>query len=196
MKIIAIERQFTESAANLLDAVATDAQPSPDCLRASLLADSAVVRSGTPLFLPDFAEGWYLDIVPVVVIDRLGKWIEPRFAHRYYSEAALAARLLPPDGNPEGAFAMSFDGAIAPGRHLGFPESGEFTVGVESCGEFTIAPDMLCADATVAFASRFMMLKTGDLILPCRTHLRLDVAPGMRIKATLNGEPALDLKIR
>lgn len=196
MKIIAVERRFDQQADRLRAAVASDAQPAPDCLGASLLTDSAVVRTGTPLFLPDFATEWQLEIVPAVVIDRLGKWIEPRFARRYYSEAFLAARLLPPEGSPEGAFAMSFDGAFAPGRHCPYPQSGEFTICVDGKDEITLTADMLCVDETVAFTSRFMMLKTGDIIAPCRTPLRMSVAPGMRINATLNGSPALDLKIR
>lgn len=196
MKIIAVERRFNELADTLRSLVATDAQPAPDCLPVSLLADSSVVRIGTPLFLPDFAENWYLDIVPAVVIDRLGKWIEPRFARRYYNEMALAARLLPPSGVPVGGFAMSFDGAIAPGPHLPVPADGEFTICADGRDEITLSADMACVDETVALASRFMMLRTGDLILPCRTPLRIPVAPGMRIHATLNGVPALDLKIK
>ncbi len=196
MKIIAVERQFNLHADRLRQVVASDAQPLPGCMGASLLADSAVVRTGTPLFLPDFATDWVLEIVPGVVIDRLGKWIEPRFASRYYSEAILAARLLPPEGDPQGAFAMSFDGAFAPGRHIPFPESGEFAISVAGYDHLTLSADTLCIDETVALASRFMMLKTGDIVTPCRTPLRISVAPGMRIKATLNGFPALDLKIR
>ncbi|MBD5224418.1 MAG: hypothetical protein HDS68_00390 [Bacteroidales bacterium] len=196
MKIIAVERRSDEQTSRLHEAVATDAQPAPDCLQSSLLADSAVVRTGTPLFLPDFASTWMLEIVPAVVIDRLGKWIEPRFSSRYYSEALLAARLLPPEGCPEGGFAMSFDGAFAPGPHLPFPESGDFAICVDGKDEFSLSSDVLCIDDTVALVSRFMMLKTGDIIIPCRTPLRMSVAPGMRIHATLNGADALDLKIR
>ena len=55
---------------------------------------------------------------------------------------------------------------------------------------------MLHMDDTVALASRFMMLKTGDIIVPCRTPLHVTPVPGTRVSATLNGVPVIDLKIR
>ena len=90
MKIIAVERVYNEWPEAARQALASDAFPAPACLKATLMTDSAVVRPGTPLFLPDFAVNWRLEIVPVAVISRLGKWIEPRFAHRYYTEVSLA----------------------------------------------------------------------------------------------------------
>ena len=128
MKIIAVERVCNEWPEAARQALASDAFPTPACLKATLMTDSAVVRPGTPLFLPDFAVDWRLEIVPVAVISRLGKWIEPRFAHRYYTEVSLAARLVPPQGAPCGAFEANFDGAIAPGHAVAAHSDGAFTI--------------------------------------------------------------------
>ena len=196
MKIIAVERAFDQWPEEARVALAGDASPSPGCLHASLLTDSAVVRCGTPLFLPDFAEGWRLEIVPLVVISRLGKWIEPRFAPRYYNEVSLAARLVPPVGAPSGAFETNFDGAVAPGRVIAVPADGTFTICLDGKDEISLSAEMLHVDDTVALSSRFMMLKTGDMIVPCRTQLYVAPVVGTRVSATLNGVPVIDFKIR
>ena len=196
MKIIAVERVYNEWPEAARQALASDAFPAPACLKATLMTDSAVVRCGTPLFLPDFAVDWRLEIIPVAVISRLGKWIEPRFAHRYYTEVSLAARLVPPQGAPCGAFEANFDGAIAPGHAVAAPSDGAFTICLDEKEEISLSAEMLHMDDTVALASRFMMLKTGDIIAPCRTPLYVTPVPGTRVSATLNGVPVIDLKIR
>lgn len=200
MKIIAVERLYSHADHKAQRALESNEMPSPDCLRATLLTDSAVVRAGTPLFLPDFAaEGWVVEVVPVAVISRLGKWIEPRFAPRYYSRVGLAGRLVPASGVAEGAFAANFDGAFAPCGLM--PEMSEVSADealtLEVDGEsVTIEPGMLWLPETVALCSRFMMLKTGDMIAPCRTGLRVTPRVGECITASLNGQELLRLKIR
>ena len=196
MKIIAVERAFDLWPETAQMAVQGDMASLPACLPTSLLTDSAVVRYGTPLFVPDFAAKWRLEIAPVVIISRLGKWIEPRFAHRYYTNVSLVARLLPPDGAPCGAFGANFDGAIAPGRVIAAPADGNFTICLDGKDEISLSAAMMHIDDTVALTSRFMMLKTGDMIVPCRTPLHVEPVVSTRISATLNGMPVIDLKIR
>lgn len=196
MKIIAVERPWSQWPVTAAQALEDTGAPHPSCIDTSLIADSTTVRVGTPMFIPDFAAGWRISILPAVVISRLGKWIEPRFASRYYTDVAVAARLLPPEGSACGALACSFDGAIAPGIHLPRPADGNFTISVDGRQEISLSPDMLHIDDCVALVSRFMTLKTGDLILPCTTPLFAEPVIGSRIHVTLNGVTALDLKIR
>ncbi|HAO63855.1 MAG TPA: 2-hydroxyhepta-2,4-diene-1,7-dioate isomerase, partial [Porphyromonadaceae bacterium] len=44
-----------------------------------------------PFFIPDFAPEFVLHPALAVRIDRLGKNIAPRFAHRYYQSASACA---------------------------------------------------------------------------------------------------------
>lgn len=197
MKIIAAERPWNQWPETAEEALESSDAPHPSCLHTTLATDSATVRLGMPMFIPDFATGWMLEFVPAVIIKRLGKWIEPRFASRYYTDATVVARLLPSGGEaPCGAFAVNFDGAMAPGKHMPVPADGSFTICVDGADEMTFAPQELHIDDTVALASRFMMLKTGDIILPCRTPLHVAPVVGSRVSVSLNGETALDLKIR
>lgn len=54
------------------------------------IPDSALVNSGKPFFIPEFSDEFEAFLAPVVRINRIGKSIASRFAHRYYTEIAPA----------------------------------------------------------------------------------------------------------
>lgn len=56
-----------------------------------MLQDSTVIRSDNPFFVPDFDTEFRLYPSLAIRIDRLGKSIAPKFAHRYYAQVTLAA---------------------------------------------------------------------------------------------------------
>ena len=56
-----------------------------------LMADSTMLVGNKPFFIPDFAPEFVLHPALAVRIDRLGKNIAPRFAHRYYQSASACA---------------------------------------------------------------------------------------------------------
>lgn len=206
MKIIAFNRPAARWQQSLTDALAASEVPDPSAIPATLIADSAMVRPATPLFVPDFAtDGWTLRLFPAIVIERLGKSVEPRFAARYTASWRMAARLMPASKSPDGplqGISAAFDGAIALGPEMnGHPvgttdirlthpslENGSIALRVNTA-DFHI-------DETIALASRFMTLKTGDLILPC--YLPPEVAPtvGTRLTAESAANTLLSLKIR
>ena len=51
--------------------------------------ESALIREGKPFFVPDFAERFEYETEIVVRINRLGKDVAERFAHRYYDELTV-----------------------------------------------------------------------------------------------------------
>lgn len=56
--------------------------------------DSAMIRSGKPLFLPDDEEWRYIMIGIAVKIDSVGKSIQQKYAERYYKELAPMAFVM------------------------------------------------------------------------------------------------------
>ena len=52
-------------------------------------ADSSLLKDGKPFFIPDFSSEIHYETEIVVKIDRLGKNIAERFAHRYYHEVTV-----------------------------------------------------------------------------------------------------------
>lgn len=215
MKIIAFDRPFDmpprgEGWDETLSEVRL-----PDQTGVELIADSARVRPGTPVFLPDFTVGWEFEIVPALYISRVGKHIARRFARRYIGGVGIAVRLLPPDGASaiaRNALARSFDGALteimAEAVDLEKPVtlgvSADYPDGTKVQRQVTVAPDAMLADATVSLVSRFMTLKMGDVILPCSTGLRVSAVTDSVIECRLaSGEaisyetaPLLKVKVK
>ena len=82
-----------------------------------LAAETAVVRHGTPLFLPGWSNEWNGFVGIGVAIERLGRHIDERFAHRYYSQTVVAVKALPAGMSMDGAercsdAMFSLDGSI------------------------------------------------------------------------------------
>jgi 2-keto-4-pentenoate hydratase/2-oxohepta-3-ene-1,7-dioic acid hydratase in catechol pathway len=82
MKILCIGRNYEDHAKELKNPL----PPEPIIF---LKPDSALLRNNDPFFLPDFANSFHHEVEIVVRINRLGKNIEEKFAHRYYDEIGL-----------------------------------------------------------------------------------------------------------
>lgn len=141
------------------------------------LPDSALINSGKPFFIPEFADT--IEAIPVwaVRISRLGKSILPRFAHRYYSEIAPAIHFRAPrlkeeleaEGLPYD-MAYGFDRSLVMGEFLPSDGRDNSTLllkrnskEVAACrlGELPYSID----DIISAISSQ-NTLKMGDLIIP------------------------------
>lgn len=145
----------------------------------SLKPDSTLLRDGKPFFLPDFSQQVEYELSVVVRIDRLGKCIAPRFASRYYREVTLGidwtardlqARLLQQGWSWE--LSKAFDNSATLGTFVPLDELGG---NVQSL-PFRLCIDGCCVcqgdtsemihrvDDTLAYVSRFMTVKMGDLL--------------------------------
>lgn len=205
MKTISIERYLDSDWTALADMLASDEVVSPAGIPVALIADSALVRVSTPLFVPDFARDWLLQIVPFVTIGRLGKSIPERFAHRYTEGFGFGVRLVPPasDTTVNAALAATFDGAFAPCEPVDVPSEND-VLRIEcrqsgaACNEVSV--ELLVADmhidGAVALVSRYVTLKTGDIISPCLLPVTFPAVLDSRIEIDLNGKHILTLKIK
>lgn len=116
MKIFRVNRRVGEWPSEAEEALRTPYGAPLRALDVNVLADSAANRNNRPMFVPDFArEGWVVEVLPAVRIGRLGKFIAPRFAHRYIQDILLTAFLHQPDGDPVAPLACLFDGALTLG---------------------------------------------------------------------------------
>ena len=82
MKIICIGRNFADHAKEL-----NNEQPSEPVI--FLKPDTALLRNNDPFFIPDFSDEVHHEVEVVVKINRLGKNIQSKFAHKYYDEIGL-----------------------------------------------------------------------------------------------------------
>lgn len=140
--------------------------------------DSAILRANKPFFIPEFSKEIHYETELLIKINRLGKYISPKFAYRYYDEIGLGvdftARDLQQKLKSEGKpweLAKAFDGSAVIGDFL--PK--------ERCGDLNNLPfyldinqktvqkgnskDMIFEiDYLISFISQYFTLKIGDII--------------------------------
>ncbi|MDO4496376.1 MAG: fumarylacetoacetate hydrolase family protein [Bacteroidales bacterium] len=142
-----------------------------------LKPETALARNDWPVFVPDFTEEFEYETELVVRINRLGKSIPERFAHRYYEEITLGIdftardlqRQLKAKGLPWD-ISKGFDSSAFCGEFikLGNRNIQDLHFEMQLNGEtrqIGYTGDMLhTVDQIIAHISRFYILKTGDLI--------------------------------
>jgi 2-keto-4-pentenoate hydratase/2-oxohepta-3-ene-1,7-dioic acid hydratase in catechol pathway len=79
MKILCIGRNYAAHAAEL----GNEIQAEPVIF---MKPDSAVFRQRDAFYIPDWTTDVHYELEVVIRIDRLGKNIEPKFAHKYFTE--------------------------------------------------------------------------------------------------------------
>jgi len=82
MKIICIGRNYVAHIRELNNEM-------PDEPVLFMKPDSALLRNNDPFYIPEWTNEVHHEIELVVKINRIGKNIEKRFAHRYYDEIGL-----------------------------------------------------------------------------------------------------------
>ena len=141
--------------------------------------DTALLRENKPFFLPHFSRQLEHEVEVVVRIDRVGKNIEPRFAHRYYSHIALGidftARDLQNRCKQMGApweIAKAFDNSAALSDFVPLSELGgdiqnlNFSLLKNGClqQQGNTSEMLFPVNELIAYISSFFTLRVGDLI--------------------------------
>jgi 2-keto-4-pentenoate hydratase/2-oxohepta-3-ene-1,7-dioic acid hydratase in catechol pathway len=171
MKIICIGRNYAEHIAELQHERPTD----PVIF---MKPDSAILPAHNPFYIPDFSNDLHYEVELVVKINRLGKHIAPRFAHKYYEEIGLGidftARDLQNRLKDKGLpweKAKAFDGSAVIGDFLPktvFPDLNAIEFGLKKNQEWVQKgnSEMMLwkIDELIAYVSQFFTLKIGDLI--------------------------------
>ncbi|NDV46642.1 FAA hydrolase family protein [Paludibacter sp. 221] len=171
MKIIAIGQNYAEHNKEL-----NSTNPTEPVV--FMKPDSALLKSNKPFFIPDFTQELHYETELIVKINRLGKNIAPRFAHRYYSEIGLGIdftardlqRKLRAEGKPW-EVCKAFDGSAVVGDFLPadkFPDIQNLQFYLDINGKTVqqgnTADMIFPVDELIAYISKFFTLKIGDLI--------------------------------
>ncbi|MEG9328125.1 fumarylacetoacetate hydrolase family protein [Salinimicrobium catena] len=116
MKIICVGRNYTEHIAELENEKPTD----PVLF---MKPDTAILLKKQPFFIPPFSNDVHYEVELLVRINRVGKHIQKKFAHKYYDQVGLGidftARDLQQKLKEKGLpweKAKSFDGAAVIGE--------------------------------------------------------------------------------
>ena len=118
MKLICIGRNYTEHIEEL-----ENEKPSDPVV--FLKPDTAILLKKQPFFIPDFSSDVHHEVEILVKINKVGKHIDKKFAHKYYEEIGLGidftARDLQAELKGKGLpweKAKAFDGAAVIGKLL------------------------------------------------------------------------------
>ncbi len=172
--------------------------------------ESALIREGKPFFIPDFAERFDYEAELVVRINRLGKDVSERFAHRYYDEVTVGidftARDLQQKLRAQGLpwdICKGFDGGAAVGRFVNkatLPPVQDLHLRLDIDGRTVQQGHTACmlhtVDQIVACCSRFFTLKTGDLIFTGTPAGTGPVHEGERLEGYLEDQLLLELRVK
>jgi len=171
MKIICVGRNYAAHAKELNNAV----EEEPVIF---LKPDTALLNNNQDFYLPDFSNDIHYETEVVVKINKAGKHIDEKFAHRYYDSVSLGidftARdlqsMLKAKGLPWER-AKAFDGSAVIGSFLPLADVGMISdlsflmnLNGQKVQSANTSEMVFSVDKVIAFVSRFITLKTGDLI--------------------------------
>ncbi len=203
MKIICIGRNYVDHAKELNN-------PLPSEPLFFLKPDSAILRNNFPFFLPEFSKEVHYETELVFRIGKLGKTIQERFALSYVDALALGIDFTARDlqekckekGHPW-EIAKAFDASAPLSKFLSIHQfqdlhSLNFSLNMNGVTvQKGYSGDMIFSiEKIIAYVSRFMTLKTGDLIF---TGTPAGVGPvkiGDHLEGYLEGKKMLDFYIR
>ncbi len=203
MKIICVGRNYAAHAAELNNPVESD----PVIF---MKPDTALVQARQPFFYPSFSDDIHYETELVVKINKVGKNIAEKFAHRYYDEVSLGidftARDLQSKLKSKGLpweLAKAFDGSAPVGTFIAKETLDpindlHFTLNIN--GEIRqkghTALMLFSVDKIIAFVSSYITLKKGDLIFTGTPEGVGPIKQGDLLEAFLGDNKLLSLKIK
>lgn len=203
MKIICIGRNYANHAKEMNS-------PVPKVPMFFMKPDTAILPKRNPFYYPDFTKDLHYECEIVVKIARLGKNIDVKFAHEYYSEIGLGIDFTARDlqakckekGHPW-EIAKSFEHS-APLSDRFIDKSSldmkdldfQLFKNGEKVQDGNVRDMLFSIDELIAYVSQFMTLKIGDLLFTGTPEGVGPVAIGDHLEGTLNGEKILDLNIK
>ena len=173
-----------------------------------LKPDSSVLPKKHPFFYPDFSQNIHYELELVIRINKLGKYIEKKFAPSYYSEVGLGIDFTARDlqesckknGHPW-EIAKAFDhSAVVSQQFFSIKELGELSFELKKNGESVqkgYARDMVFNfDEIINHVSKYMTLKIGDLIFTGTPEGVGPIKIGDHLEGFLNNKKIINLNIK
>ena len=203
MKLICIGRNYINHIAEL-----KNEKPSDHVV--FIKPDTAILLKKQPFFIPDYSKIIQHEVEVIVKINRVGKYIETKFAHKYYDHIGLGidftARDLQQKLKASGLpweKAKAFDGSAvvwkwAPKSTFESLENLSFSlkkndVVVQSGNTQQM---LLGIDTVIAYVSQFFTLKIGDIIFTGTPAGVGQVQAGDILKGYIENEEFFNIKVK
>jgi len=203
MKIICIGRNYTEHIAELQNERPTEPV-------VFMKPDSAVLLKQHPFVIPEFSDDIHHEVEVLVKINKVGKYIDAKFAHKYYDEIGLGidftARDLQSKLKEKGLpweKAKAFDGSAVIGDFLSkkiLSSQENLTFELTNNGETVQkgnTSNMLWKiDELIAYVSQYFTLKIGDVIFTGTPQGVAKVNPNDVLEGFLEGNKLFRIQVK
>ena len=202
MKIICIGRNYTKHIEEL-----DNEKPAEPVI--FMKPDSAILLKNNPFIIPPFSQDIHYEVEVLVKINRIGKFIDQKFAHKYYDEIGLGidftARDLQSRLKEKGLpweKAKAFDGSAVISKFY-----AKDTLDLENIKFQLYKNDQLVQDGEsshmlwkidelIAYVSQYFTLKIGDVIFTGTPAGVGRVEANDVLKGTLQDDDAFRVKIK
>ena len=203
MKIICIGRNYT----NHIEELQNERPTEPVVF---MKPDSAVLLKQHPFVVPEFSEDVHHEIEIIVKISKVGKYIEPKFAHKYYDEISVGidftARDLQDKLKAKGLpweKAKAFDGSAVIGEFLPKNQFSslenitfELTNNSKTVQMSNSGLMLWKIDELISYVSQFFTLKIGDIIFTGTPEGVAAVKPDDVLEGFLEGQQLFRIQVK
>lgn len=203
MKIICVGRNYKEHILELKNST-------PKELIFFLKPETAIPLKNQPFFIPDFSTEIHHEIELVIKINKTGKHIEEKFAHKYYNELTLGLDFtardiqekLKKNGHPWEK-AKSFDGSAPIGKFINKSQiknidniNFHLLVNKKPTQVGNTQNMIFKIDHIISFISRFITLKKGDLIFTGTPQGVSKIYKDDFLEGFIENEKIIEIKIK
>jgi 2-keto-4-pentenoate hydratase/2-oxohepta-3-ene-1,7-dioic acid hydratase in catechol pathway len=202
MKIICIGRNYAKH----IEELKNDKPKEPVIF---MKPDSAVLLKNNPFIIPPFSEDVHYEVEVLVKINRIGKYIDRKFAYKYYDEIGLGIdftardlqRKLKEKGLPWEK-AKAFDGSAVIGKFYPKADFKPDNLNFKLFKNDELVQDgntrnmLWKTDEIIEYVSQFFTLKIGDIIFTGTPAGVGKVKSGDVLLGELEGKGAFKVNIR
>ncbi|MEW5676133.1 fumarylacetoacetate hydrolase family protein [Flavobacterium enshiense] len=203
MKIICIGRNYADHISEL-----NSERPSEPVI--FMKPDTAILPKQFPFVIPEFSNDVHHEVEILVKINKVGKYIDPKFAHKYYDEIGLGidftARDLQAELKSKGLpweKAKAFDGSAIISD---FSSKKNFSslenINFELTNNGTVVQrgntsQMLWKiDEIIAYVSQYFTLRTGDIIFTGTPSGVAKVQPNDILEGFIEGQQLFRIQVK
>lgn len=204
MKLICIGRNYAKH----IEELANERPKDPVVF---LKPDSAILLKKHPFVIPPFSNDIHHEVEVLVKINRIGKHIDEKFAHKYYEEIGLGidftARDLQAQLKEKGLpweKAKGFDGAAVIGDTWfskgAFSSVDDIPFKLEHNGTIVqqgnTSQMLWKIDALISYVSQYFTLKIGDIIFTGTPAGVARVSPDDQLKGYIRDTEMFSIKVK
>jgi len=203
MKIIAIGRNYAEHAKELNN-------PVPGVPVIFMKPETALLKNNKPFYHPDFSEDIHHEIEIVIKISKEGKHISEQFAKNYFEEIGLGvdftARDIQSKHKEKGLpweLAKGFDNSAPVGEFVSKKQFADLKninfkldVNGETRQQGNTSYMLFSFEYIIAFVSKYITLKKGDLIFTGTPQGVAKVSVGDRLEGYIEDVKMLDFFVK